>query len=614
MTEALPHDYVPEVEPHDSRMAHYVGRALLVSGVSAAIVFGVSGQAAADEQPPVPNPDQSEVAEPASPNISGLLTIQNATGETPDEEGAAPITIPIIPSTPGTSTSANRVTAPENPEQPAGTGSVGGLLSLPTAPSLVTPRPAPVPIEVPEVTPPAPAPIEITPPAPAEAPSPERRVVFYYQGDDQWSSHQYRANRSNDGRIGPNGCGPTSMAIVISSLTNTTVTPIDMANYNMEHNYVTSSGSTYHEALYKGPKDFGLDTYSVEQSVEAIREITEVRRGMVIVNGTDQNPDTPATRGGHIFVIRGVTADGKLLLADPASRRNSDRPVEPEDVFGPARIAIAVVNPNLPAEPAPAPAPEPAPPAPVVPSEIPVVPDTTAPSPGPNVLPLLALAPAAPEAPNTPTAPDVVVGPSHVGSLISLGDTPEAEIAPAPVEPAPAPAPEVAPPAPAEAPVPSNEFPNFNIAAIPNDYGQWIVLAAKTYNLDPAILAAQLEAESSWSQEVIDGSRNSRTGAQGIAQFMPGTWPAHANDANGNGTMSPLEPADAIMAQGHFMRVLLDQLGHIPGDPYANALAGYNAGGGRVRQYNGVPPRSFADGETYNYVQKIMANADKYRM
>lgn len=67
------------------------------------------------------------------------------------------------------------------------------------------------------------------------------------------------------------------------------------------------------------------------------------------------------------------------------------------------------------------------------------------------------------------------------------------------------------------------------------------------------------------------------------------------------------------MAQAHFMRDLMTSLRHIPGDPYEKAFAGYNAGGGRVKQYNGVPPESFADGETYNYVKKIMRIVGEYR-
>jgi soluble lytic murein transglycosylase-like protein len=524
-----------------------------------------------------------------------------------------------------------------------GTSVVAGMLSVPDS-TLHTPHTIPrieqpsgeLSVAAPEQVPVAPAPNKV--PAPPDIlPVNGRRVSFYFQGDKEWSAHPYHGGNSR-GSIGPNGCGPSTLATVISTLSDHEVNPAEMANYNMEHGYVDPSGSTLHRGLHNAPKDFGLDTYPVGQSVEAVREIIQ-KGGMVIVNGTDGNANTPATPGGHIFAIRDVTPDNHLLVADPNSRRNSNTAFQPGDIFGPASIAIAVVNPHgAPAAEAPAPPPAPAPVVPV---------------PGP------APAPASPEGlimvstdlamdgnftsmpyeipkPAPPTAEDTLV---DTGSLLDLGGivvaqdkteeqaaaaatrAADPEVMPRITIDAPASAPASAPapaPAPAEAPAPAvddklaDKFPNFNAAAVPKDYGHWIMVAADKYRLNPNILAAQLHAESGWDEDVISGRRKSRTGAGGIAQFMPGTWPAHQVDANGNGEASPFDPPDAIMGQAHFMRVLLDQLDHIPGDPYANALAGYNAGGGRVKQFNGVPPISFANGETYNYVKKILANAHKY--
>ena len=64
------------------------------------------------------------------------------------------------------------------------------------------------------------------------------------------------------------------------------------------------------------------------------------------------------------------------------------------------------------------------------------------------------------------------------------------------------------------------------------------------------------------------GLRYSPAGAQGIAQFMPGTAAAY-------GLSDPFDAAAAIDAQGHLMRDLLRQFASIP-----LALAAYNAGPG----------------------------------
>ncbi len=95
---------------------------------------------------------------------------------------------------------------------------------------------------------------------------------------------------------------------------------------------------------------------------------------------------------------------------------------------------------------------------------------------------------------------------------------------------------------------------------------------------------------------------------------MPGTWTAWASDADGDGIASPFDPADAITAQGRLMCALLHkgQRSGYPDPPIEQALAGYNAGWARVVQYEGVPPESFAGGQTCHYVHSIMAAAHRY--
>ncbi|MYZ33631.1 peptidoglycan DD-metalloendopeptidase family protein [Streptomyces sp. SID4917] len=146
---------------------------------------------------------------------------------------------------------------------------------------------------------------------------------------------------------------------------------------------------------------------------------------------------------------------------------------------------------------------------------------------------------------------------------------------------------------------------------VPAKYAQLIINAAAACNqgLSPAILAAQIQQESAFNPRA-----GSPAGAQGIAQFIPGTWQTWGVDGNDDGRKDVWDPADAIPAQGKFMCSLLKQAKKHPdwnGSPTEMALAGYNAGFGRVQQYRGVPPESFANGETYHYVQIIMANSVK---
>ncbi|MEV5646408.1 NlpC/P60 family protein [Streptomyces flaveolus] len=145
---------------------------------------------------------------------------------------------------------------------------------------------------------------------------------------------------------------------------------------------------------------------------------------------------------------------------------------------------------------------------------------------------------------------------------------------------------------------------------VPSTYAPLILEAAASCDqgLPSSVLAAQLKQESGFQADPGPSS----AGALGIAQFMPGTWSTWGTDGNDDGRKDPLDPKDAIPAQAKFMCSLLKKGKAHPeytGSPIELALAGYNAGWGRVDQYKGVPPPSFATGQTYHYVRNILKMA-----
>ncbi|WP_406300046.1 NlpC/P60 family protein [Embleya sp. NBC_00888] len=138
---------------------------------------------------------------------------------------------------------------------------------------------------------------------------------------------------------------------------------------------------------------------------------------------------------------------------------------------------------------------------------------------------------------------------------------------------------------------------------VPGHLMPWIEKAAAMCPQEsPALVAAQLQQESGFDPTVT-----SEVGAQGIAQFMPYTWPEYGQDDDGNGRANPYDAVDGIMALGRFMCKLFAQAeaGPYPGGPVALALAGYNAGWYAVQKNGGVPPYK----QTQDYVAKITAQA-----
>lgn len=114
--------------------------------------------------------------------------------------------------------------------------------------------------------------------------------------------------------------------------------------------------------------------------------------------------------------------------------------------------------------------------------------------------------------------------------------------------------------------------------------------------LNPALLAAQLYQESGFNPDA-----RSPADAEGIAQFIPGTWATHGVDGNGDGRRDVYDPADAIPSAASYDCQLATYVKDAAGDQTKNMLAAYNAGAYAVIKYNGVPPY----GETQNYVKTI---------
>jgi transglycosylase-like protein with SLT domain/D-alanyl-D-alanine carboxypeptidase-like protein len=121
---------------------------------------------------------------------------------------------------------------------------------------------------------------------------------------------------------------------------------------------------------------------------------------------------------------------------------------------------------------------------------------------------------------------------------------------------------------------------------VPARYREPLLRSGTRWNVSAALLAAQLMAESGF-----DPNAGSPAGAQGIAQFMPGTASAYGLD-------DPFDPVAAIDAQAHLMSDLLRRFG----SPEL-ALAAYNAGPGAVEPCDCVPDYP----ETRAYVSRILA-------
>jgi soluble lytic murein transglycosylase-like protein len=114
--------------------------------------------------------------------------------------------------------------------------------------------------------------------------------------------------------------------------------------------------------------------------------------------------------------------------------------------------------------------------------------------------------------------------------------------------------------------------------------GSALLSSATRYGIDPRLLAAVVFVESRFNHASI-----SRAGAEGLGQLMPAT-------AAGLG-VDPRDPLQNLSGAAHLLQLNLGEFKTLP-----LALAAYNAGGGAVRRWAGIPPYA----ETRWYVWAVL--------
>jgi soluble lytic murein transglycosylase len=131
---------------------------------------------------------------------------------------------------------------------------------------------------------------------------------------------------------------------------------------------------------------------------------------------------------------------------------------------------------------------------------------------------------------------------------------------------------------------------------------------AEEKDLDPALIAAVINEESSFSSE-----QTSHAGALGLMQVTPATARAIAEQSGGTAfRVRDLSDPDINIRYGTYhLRDLLDAY---EGNLIA-ALAAYNAGSGNVDQWGGagLELEDIRFPETSAYVEEVLEKRDQYR-
>ena len=147
-------------------------------------------------------------------------------------------------------------------------------------------------------------------------------VVYYNQTDEARAEQRYGSDR-----LTTHGCGPTAMAMAVSSLTETPVDPEELARLCVEEGYWCRGHGSYLSIVPGMAEYYGLRCESVDlTNLEEEELYTHLSLGGMAVALMTKGH---FTEGGHFILLRGVTLGGEILVADPASR---DRSLIPWDL------------------------------------------------------------------------------------------------------------------------------------------------------------------------------------------------------------------------------------------------------------------------------------------
>lgn len=139
-------------------------------------------------------------------------------------------------------------------------------------------------------------------------------IIYFCQADEEWAEQLYGTDP-----IGPYGCGPTAMAMVVASLTDTDTDPAQMSAWAVEHGHWARHSGSYHSIVQGIAQDFGLKAESItDRTVENLYDLLSSGHIVVALMGKGH-----FTNGGHFILLRGSTLAGGILVADPISRERS---------------------------------------------------------------------------------------------------------------------------------------------------------------------------------------------------------------------------------------------------------------------------------------------------
>lgn len=141
--------------------------------------------------------------------------------------------------------------------------------------------------------------------------------AYYKQGDPRWNS-----SKIGNATVSGSGCGPTSHAMLLTSMFGQQITPDVMSQWGY-NNGTWSGDGMYWTMPDKVASEFGLArpktwTGKSSQTISDIKSTIKSGNPVVLSGrGKSNDLNTPFTTGGHIVLAVGVDGNNRLIINDP---------------------------------------------------------------------------------------------------------------------------------------------------------------------------------------------------------------------------------------------------------------------------------------------------------
>jgi uncharacterized repeat protein (TIGR02543 family) len=134
-----------------------------------------------------------------------------------------------------------------------------------------------------------------------------KKIIFYDQTDSAWGRKIYSNHNDPKQTIGYTGCAPTTMAMIISTFKEKSITPDILSAYSVNNNYRIHEGGTDNAFAPAAASEYGLTAYAIACNKDKL--ISELNQNALLYVGVNNGM---LTSEKHIIVVSGYGTENGI--------------------------------------------------------------------------------------------------------------------------------------------------------------------------------------------------------------------------------------------------------------------------------------------------------------